>query len=374
MKIFIAYASAGAGHLKAAEAIFNHLKQYSGLEIRLIDVLDQSNAFFKGFYRTGYDLIVKYFPSFWAICFSVTHIKVFRPIAQRIRLAINRANTKKFLRLLLDENPDYLLSTHFISLEIAAYLKKKNKIKSKLFTVITDLGVHSFWVSQETDKYFVACEFTKQELVKEGISPQKIVTAGIPIDPKFLRNISKKEICQKFGLDENRFTALIMTGSFGVGPLEEIVKLLHADLQILVVCARNKKLYSRLKNKNYPSVKTFAFIDNAEELMAVSDIIITKAGGLTISELLAQEVVPVFIYSIPGQERKNISVLAHYGIGQQAKTIRQIKRIVLSYKENAQELERVRQKIRELKKPFAAKEIFDAICQSSGGPTCRRTL
>ncbi len=374
MKIIIAYASAGAGHFKAAQAIYNHLKLDKDLCVTLVDVLDESIPSFGDFYRNGYDFIVKYFPSFWAVCFFVTHTKVLRPIANRIRLAINRINTKKFLRFLIEVDPDYILSTHFLSSEIAAYLKKKNRIHSKLFTIITDFGVHSFWVAEGTDRYFAACDFTKAELIEEGVAPEDVYTAGIPIDTKFSQAISKKATCAKLGFDENRFTVLVMTGSFGIGPLEEIVDLLHKDVQILVVCAKNKRLYSRLKNKNYPTVKIFAFVDNAEELMAVSDVIITKAGGLTISELLVQEIAPVFICPIPGQEKKNIRVLASYGIGQEAKTAWQIKRITLDYKEHPEKLAKIKQKIRQIKKPFAVKELYNAIRQSSGGPASRGTL
>ncbi len=374
MKIIIAYASAGAGHFKAAQAIYNHLKLDKDLSVTLVDVLDESIPSFGDFYRNGYDFIVKYFPSFWAVCFFVTHTKVLRPIANRIRLAINRINTKKFLRFLIEVDPDYILSTHFLSSEIAAYLKKKNRIHSKLFTIITDFGVHSFWVAEGTDRYFAACDFTKAELIEEGVAPEDVYTAGIPIDTKFSQAISKKATCAKLGFDENRFTVLVMTGSFGIGPLEEIVDLLHKDVQILVVCAKNKRLYSRLKNKNYPTVKIFAFVDNAEELMAVSDVIITKAGGLTISELLVQEIAPVFICPIPGQEKKNIRVLASYGIGQEAKTAWQIKRITLDYKEHPEKLAKIKQKIRQIKKPFAVKELYNAIRQSSSGPASRGAL
>jgi processive 1,2-diacylglycerol beta-glucosyltransferase len=374
MKIIIAYASAGAGHFKAAQAIYNYLRLDKDLCVTLIDVLDESIPSFRDFYRSGYDFIVKYFPSFWALCFFVTHTQVLRPIAHRLRLAVNRINTKKFLRFLVEANPDYILSTHILSSEIAAYLKKKNRIQSKLFTVITDFGVHSFWVAEGTDKYFVACDFTKAELIKEGVSPENIYITGIPVDYKFLRCFSRKAICAKLGLSENRFTALVMTGSFGIGPLEEIVDLLHQDIQMLVVCAKNKRLYSRLKDKNYPSVRVFAFVDNIEELMAVSDVIITKGGGLTISELLVQEITPVFICPIPGQEKKNIRVLASYGIGQEAKTAWQIKRIILDYKEHPEGLAKIKQKIRQIKKPFAVKELYNAIRQGSSGPAGRGAL
>lgn len=374
MKIIITYASVGAGHFKAAEALYKHLSADKSLSVTLIDVLEESCPFFRDFYRKSYDFIVKYFPSFWALCYFITQTRTLRFIVQPLHLAINRLNTKKFLRNIIEANPDYILSTHFLSSQLAAYLKRKKKIKARIFTVITDLGVHAFWVAKGTDRYFVACDFTRDQLIREGVKPVIIHASGIPIDAKFFQTFSSKVICERLGLDESRFTALVMTGSFGIGPLEEIVDLLHQDIQILVVCAKNRRLYSRLKNKNYPSVRVFAFIDNTEELMAVSDIIITKAGGLTISEFLAQEVAPLFICAIPGQEKTNIRVLASYDIGEEAEAGQQIKRIVRHYKEHPEELAKIKQRIQSLKKPFAVEEISHAICQGGSGPARRRTF
>jgi processive 1,2-diacylglycerol beta-glucosyltransferase len=374
MKIIIAYASVGAGHFKAAEAVYKHLSPDKNLSVSLVDVLEQSHPFFRNLYRSSYDFMVKHFPSLWAGCFFITQARVLRPVIQPLHSAINRVYTKKFLRNVIALNPDYILSTHFLPSQLAAYLKTKNKIQSRIFTVITDFGLHSFWVAPGTDRYFVASDYTKARLVREGVDPQDIQAAGIPVDYKFLRTIARKETCAKLGIEENKFTALVMTGSFGIGPLEEIVDLLHRDIQLLVVCARNKRLYLRLKNKNYPAVKIFAFIDNTEELMAVSDVIVTKPGGLTIAELLAREIVPVFICAIPGQEEKNIQVLASYGIGREVNTAKQVKKIVLDYKEHPEKMAKVQQGIRQLKKPLAVEELYHAICQGSSRPTRRGTL
>jgi len=186
MEIIIAYASAGAGHFKAAEAVRNYLKTDRNLSPTLIDVLHQSNPVFGNFYRSSYDFIVRHFPSFWAFCYFITHTRALRPIAKRISLAINRANTKRFSRLLAEASPDCVLSTHFLASEVALHLKKKKKIKAKVFSVITDFDVHSFWVAQGTDGYFVACDFTKDQLIRKGVRPEDIHVIGIPIECLYL--------------------------------------------------------------------------------------------------------------------------------------------------------------------------------------------
>jgi UDP-N-acetylglucosamine:LPS N-acetylglucosamine transferase len=173
---------------------------------------------------------------------------------------------------------------------------------------------------------------------------------GIPIESKFLERYNKNALFEKFRLDKGKFTVLIATGSFGIGPIEAIVDSLYKDVQILAVCARNRRLYKRLKNKNYPKVRVFGYVDNIEELMAISDIIITKPGGLAISESLAMDLLPIFISAIPGQETQNLKILAHYGIGIYPKDTAAIKRIVMDYKEHPDKLRSARENISKIKK------------------------
>jgi processive 1,2-diacylglycerol beta-glucosyltransferase len=131
---------------------------------------------------------------------------------------------------------------------------------------------------------------------------------------------------------------------------------------MLVVCAKNKKLFSRLKRKKYSGVKVFGYVDNIEEFMAVSDIIITKPGGLSISELLVRELVPIFISAIPGQETENVRALQEYGVGISLNEPGEIRKTVLDYKRHPHKMERAKKIIRQIKKPDAAREIYRVIC------------
>jgi len=362
MKVLITYASAGAGHRRAAEAIYNYLKENSpDLDLVLLDALDKTNALFKLDYTKGYSFLIQYATVLWHWAFWATEFRFLRRISRTLSRLINYINSQGLIRYLIRENPDVIISTHFLPSELAAGLKKRHKIGSKLITVITDYGVHPFWISSRTDLYVVASDFTRNRLAMEGVSFEKIRVFGLPFDPKFLRHFDRAGLCRKFGIDQDKFTVLIMTGSFGFGPLEEIVEALHKDCQLLVVCAGNKKLYARLLKRNLENVKVFGFVSNAEELMASAQVIITKPGGASITEVLIMELPVVFISAIPGQETANVQALSEYGIGVSPESIEEIKNIVLELKNNPQKIEELKQRIKEIKKPFACQELADVI-------------
>jgi len=362
MKVLITYASAGAGHRRVAEAIDDYLKNNRrDLKVELVDILLFANPFFRFCYNSGYPFLVHYAIWLWGFFFWLTEFGLTRWFSRKSALIVNYFGCRKFVTYLIKENFDFIISTHFLNSELVANLKEKNKIQSKLVTVITDFGVHPFWVSKGTDLYIVASGLTKDKLLSMGVEEQKIQASGIPFSSSFLKTQNRAELAEKFWIDKNKFTVLLMTGSFGVGPLEEIAESLCSEAQVLVVCAKNKKLLARLQKRNLENVKVFGFVDNAQELMAVSDVIITKPGGSSIAELLNMELLPIFIAAIPGQESVNVKVLASYHVGSVTNNIKKIKDLILDLKNNPQRIEELRQKIREIKKPFACQELASVI-------------
>ena len=366
VKVIITYASAGAGHFRAAEAICDYLKnQDKGIDLKLVDILQKTNVLFKASYTFGYPFLINHAVFLWRLVFWVTGLKLLRRFTRASVSLIDRFNTGNFREFLTKENPDFIISTHFLPSAIATNLKRTGKINSRAISVVTDFGIHPFWISEGTDIYIVASSYTKQLLMLEGVEEERIKVLGIPIHPKFSRQYDRGQLSKKMGIEQNRFTVLVVTGSFGIGPVEGIVDLLHKDVQILVVCARNRRLFKRLKNKNYPSVRIFGFIENIQELMAVSDMIITKPGGMSISELLVMELVPIFISAIPGQETQNVEAMKRYGIGTIAKKPADIRSSVLNYRNNLDKLKGIKEKIKGIKKPFASQGLYNVICQGS---------
>jgi len=362
MKVIVTYASAGAGHFKAAEAIYNCFKtSYKDVDVVMADALRWSLRFFKISYLYGYSFLVRHLRCLWRLGFWLTSFSAFCAVSRLIAKILNRIQTRGFAKFLEEENADFIISTHFLCSEIAGHLKIRQKIKSKVISVITDFGVHPFWLSEGIDYYIVGSDITMNRLKSEGVNQDNIKVLGIPVGAEFLAEYSKIDLCHKFNLNNNEFTCLIFTGSFGIGQIEEIVEALHTDVQIIVVTARNQRLYKKLKNKNYPSVRVFGFIDNIHELMAVSDIIITKPGGLSIAESLVMKLFPIFISPIPGQEEENIRVMAEYGVGIEAKDAKCIKNIILDFKNNPDKLKEAKNRIEKIRKPFATKAICDVV-------------
>ena len=366
MKVLITYACAGTGHRRAAEAIFNYLSlNYKEFDVKIVDVLDYTNSLFKKIYSQGYTFLVSRLPLLWSIAYQVSYSSTLRALNRNINYILSRLNTKKFEQFILNYNPDIIVTTHFLPCEVAAFLKAKRKINSKLICIITDFNVHPLWIIKGVDQYFVAFNLTKEELFKAGIPPQIIKVSGIPIDMKFSRRIDKNSLYNKFGLKKGQFTLLVMTAGFGLGPIEKIVGLLQKDTQMLVVCGNNNRLYRRLLNKGYNSVKIFGFVDNIDELMSVSDLVITKPGGLTISECLAMGLPMIFISAIYGQETKNAKILESYGAGISPPDLIMLKELALSYKNNPDRLNALRERIDKIKTPYAAREISEWFLQKS---------
>jgi processive 1,2-diacylglycerol beta-glucosyltransferase len=363
MKIFILYASAGSGHAKAAEAVYDYLKVRPGLELELIDVLSLANPSYRKSYTGLYSFGIRYCNWLWKFCYWVTAKHPFSSYFRNINSLLDIINTKDFSRRLIKEKPDLVISTHFLPPEIVSHLKKGKHITSRLITIITDYGSHPYWISGGVDIYIVPSERARNQLILEGASDKKIRVLGIPVAAKFLRDFDKTALRAKFGLAPGGFTVLIASGSFGIGPIEKIVDLIHQDVEVIVVCASNKKLYDRLTRKNYPRVKAFGFVSNMEELMAVSDIILTKPGGLTVAELLVMKLPPVFITAIPGQEYQNIRFLLSSGIGFDARKFKasQIRDIVLKLKGDPQTLQKQIENISGIKKNFSLEELINVI-------------
>ncbi|MCX5713438.1 MAG: glycosyltransferase [Candidatus Omnitrophica bacterium] len=365
MRIIVVYASAGKGHTRAAEAIYGYLKECRpDCNPEILDILDKSSLLFRASYHWGYSLLVNRAQFLWRISFWVTHTKALRFITRAISLFLNKLDTKRFAAYLIKENFDVVISTHFLPSEICAYLKAKGKIKARLVTVITDFGVHDFWRCAQTDLYVVASEFTKAKLLSENVSHKRIKVLGLPADKRFSGVFNREASAKELGLDSSKFTILICTGSFGIGGIEKVVEELLGQAQILVVTANNKSLYARLLARKLPGVSVYSFVNNIEKLMAVSDIMIAKPGGMTIAECLAMEIIPLFITAIYGQELENIKVLRLLKIGVDCRGLspREIKEIILDLKTHPEKLDALKANHKKLNRRFLVEEFCDAVC------------
>lgn len=315
MKIDIIYATAGEGHRKIALAIQESLMRVGrdDLEIRFLDALDFVSPAMKATYAPFYHWAVRRAPALWGGSYEVLDRPLVYSLARPFRSLTNSLNAKPLLKNLLDHQPDVVISTHFMPPEILGRAKVRGRLRAKILTVITDFFPHTVWTNPGTDHYWVMTEVTKHELFRRGVPPEKITAGGIPVSAAFKPSGNRLEVLKQYGLEQGRFTVLLTSGSFGLGPTEEILDRLNdfkERVQCFVVCARNESLKKKLEEKIYYfPVKIFGFVDCMPDLMEASDLMIAKSGGSTTSEALAKNLCMVVMSPIPGQETRNAKLL-----------------------------------------------------------------
>lgn len=359
MKILVIHATAGAGHKKAAEAVYNGLKA-AGHNARLVDALDYTNPFFKKSYPGAYTFFVTKISWAWGFCFEALSWNWLQPLVRLARRLYNGFNAGALQKFMVDEQFDVIITTQFLSAEVSAYLKRTGKIKSRIVCVVTDFDVHPIWINEGIDIYTGATDFTKGQLERLGVPANRAFVTGIPTDEAFTRPQDVAALKQQLGVQDNIFTVLLATGSFGMGPIEELIDRL-AGVQVVVVCGHNKQLFERLKNKSAAHARVFGLVNNMHELMSVSNAMVTKPGGLSIAEALVKGLPMVFFSAIPGQETNNIAVLKKYGAAEDQMPVEAIAEKINSWKNSPQEFERVRQNLGVLAKPNAVKDIIKLV-------------
>ncbi len=312
-KVHIFHISEFGGHSKAAQNIKEALL-YKNPQLDVFNL----NIFGYFYPRTEkvvdftYMTTIKHFPHLWGRAYDKK--KVIDTLAPYRKL-VNKISFGKFNKLIRDNRPDCFVATQAFPCGVVADFKEENNLSIPLIAVVTDYHPHRFWVHPFVDRYVVACQEAKDVLVNEGVDKQKIKILGIPISVKFLTTYPKEEISKELNFTSELNSVLIMGGGLGVGPMKTIAKeldSLSSEFQMIVVCGQNKKLYDwfrRRKKKFKKPISVFSYIDNIHKLMDFSDIIVTKAGGITISEALAKGMCIIVTNPIPGQEERNVEYL-----------------------------------------------------------------
>jgi processive 1,2-diacylglycerol beta-glucosyltransferase len=364
-RVLILSASAGAGHIRAAQAVEKAFIQLGAArELRNIDVLDYTNKLFRNLYSRTYIEMVDKAPE--VLGWLYDHLdKPWR--FQKRRLALDKLNAGPFIKLLTDFKPDLAVCTHFLPSEIISWLKQKHRLTTPQAIVVTDFDVHAMWLCNYYEHYFVALEETKQHLQALGIEPEKITVSGIPIDPVFAQHKDKTEMRKHLGLDAKLPTILISAGGFGVGPTEMLVESLtqmHNKVQVIAICGKNEELKSRLEQfaaglSAHSPVKIVpvGYTTKMDEYMSAADLLLGKPGGLTTCEALAKNLPIVIVRPIRGQEERNSDHLLEQGVAIRCNNIP-----VLAYKIDAllddpQRLTLMRRNAKRLARPLAAVQI-----------------
>lgn len=312
MKVLIAHAKCGSGHTMAAQAIYDSLKDEKGQDIQIYDLLAES-PFHRRWFGNGYKFLVKHWPFVWKWMYQTSDHRLCR----RMNTGEHRFIFPLFAFRLIKQQYDLVVSTHFFVSEIAAKLKRKGLIKSKIVTVVTDFNVHKTWVHQGTDLYLVASEYTADVLrTLYKIDPKMILVWGIPLRENFYNLPSHESLREKYAIPKDLFTVLIFSSDYGAGPILEIVERLRNKCGLLVICGKDRRLKKRLsKIVDAKHLYVREYVSDIWELMAASDAVVLKAGGLSVAECMHLKKTMLFMQAFYGQETENVQYAASQGVG-----------------------------------------------------------
>lgn len=367
MKIIIFYASYGGGHLNAAKSINEYiLENYKNVDIELIDCMKYINKTIEKVTTSAYNEMAKKAPWAWGKIYADSQKGPLAHLSSRS----NKIMAIKLLKLLREKNADLIISTHPFGSQMCSYLKRKGKINSKIATIMTDFAPHDQWLvgSDFTDYFFVAHDKMKQYLINKNIPEKKIFSTGIPISTRFTKKYDKEKLLKEFNLQPGKQTILFFGGGeYGLGKsktfniFENLIQA-NENMQVIAISGKNpemKKEFENIIEKYNKSncVKLLSYTNKVPELMSISDLVVTKPGGLTTSESLASCLPMIIINPIPGQEKENAEFLENHGIAVWIKNSNESKMIFELLLSNKEKLEDMKKNTSILAKPFSTAEI-----------------
>lgn len=367
-KVIFLYASKYSGHQHAALAIKQALlEQEPSIESIDIEILSFFSPPLGRLIHKAYLQMIKKTSRIYDLLWDN---QKFYKGTNGFKKIVNQLAQKKFRRVFKQFNPQVAVCTQALPCGIISRLKEKSNLPIKLIAVITDYDIHSYWIYKNVDFYMVATEGIKKKLQKKGISSEKIRITGIPVYPVFSKDKNRVELRKKLGIDNSYPVILIMGGSYGLGPILGIIRKLNVikeNFQFIVVAGRNQRLKRRLQSlaksiKN--PLKIYGYVNNIDELMSISDLLITKPGGITITEALIKKI-PLIIYNaVKGQESRNYQFLINKQMAVQSKNLKILREQVSDILGNSNKRKELIRNIESFIKPDAADEIANTILKS----------
>ncbi len=366
--INIFYAQAGNGHKYAALAVKEALDQ-EDLSNTVIDVLAFAGSFFKWSCSTVYDLLGEHCRPACKITYRLTDRD---RRSSRLVQKIDELSEKELSPLIdyvIENRIQTAVCTHFFPATILSRMKRRGLYAGKIYVVVTDYGLHRMWFTDPCDRYFVAGNEVREQLHTLGVDDRRIALTGIPIRGRFAIPRARSVLAQELGLAMNRPTVLIIASalpdSFVIRVLDTIMSSSRA-MNLMVVAGRNRSLLERLDrfhSTDSIALHRYGYVEEMERLMGAADLLVTKPGGLIISEAFSTATPMILTHAIPYQETANADYAVRKGTALGARSAADVAGAIGELLESPGKLMNMRRNARKLASPGAAHAIVKAIRQ-----------
>ncbi|WP_234028539.1 MGDG synthase family glycosyltransferase [Lentibacillus sp. Marseille-P4043] len=354
--LFLPFMQIQTGHHHVADAIIHDLKKCEQkISCEKVDILSYSYGGIEKAVSSTYLTWIKLFPNVYNWLYQ--HAAYNRTIHSSRHVLYELLFTYFFKRLIQEKKPRIIFCTHALPSMIASRLKEKKQLDAIIINVYTDYFINRIWGLHGIDYHFVPTAMVKDYLVDQGIQADRIFITGIPVHSAFFRQGKERQMTRTI-------TLLVTGGSLGVGAIARLLDKICEDcLRFHILCGKNKKLYEEIKRRSNPNVIPHSYItcrDEMNDLYEQVDAVVTKPGGVTISESL-QKKKPIFVFNpLPGQEEINADQLQQQGLIIRS-TLNDLEHQIISFFSNSNQREMYQQKMKAYHKNLVEESIYEIV-------------
>ena len=364
MKVLYFSVTAGQGHNMCAKASMEYLQDH-GVDCTMVDTFGYINPLLGESVARGYIYATVYSREVYASAYYLASKR--KP---HKRISFNRIThkllSKKLVKYVAEYKPDVIVCTHVFAAEMITELVKKGHYSGPTIGIMTDFTMHPYWEETDLSYYVLPNDLLRNQFMKKGLTPEKILPFGIPVFKKFLVKRTKTEAREMLGIPDKQ-TILLMAGGTGFGNLTKIIRKLDAlplDFQMLAVCGGNKRLKTRIdKLVTQKDLFVHGFVNNVEVMMDAADCLVSKPGGLTTSEALTKQLMLIVPDAIPGQEERNLEFLLNSGLAMKVTPNFGVDECIYQFLCNPERASGANFMLAQVAKPNAAKDLGDFIIE-----------
>jgi processive 1,2-diacylglycerol beta-glucosyltransferase len=363
MRVLILTASYGSGHNAAAQSLAAVFTA-AGASVTVVDHFrDLVHPAFDRISRALYAWTLRRAPAAWGLAYGIGDRMA---SDSRWAFGVPCLGASRLGRLLDALTPDAVVTVHATPAVALSMLAREGRRIPPHTTVVTDFVAHSQWIAPAVDRYCVAAQEVKHEFVARGIAPDRVFVTGVPVRAGFETPLDQLAARRALGLSPDLPLVLAMAGAQGsFGRLLDVAQALiglRAPLQALVVAGHDAELADRIRRLAAGSaISVFGFVKDLRPLMAAADLLVSKAGGMTLAEAMAAEL-PILTYgSLPGQERRNERFASRVGIALVARRRRELGQALERAFSEPKLLDRLREQMRLTRRPEASRHIASLV-------------
>ena len=367
-KILITYASYGSGHKTVANYIYEYFKEHGDYDLKIVDVMDYASLIGKINLKL-FNMIFKFQFSLPAtIGYELSDNKI---VTAPYKIYTKACLNKKLQKDFLEYNPDLLIATHFFGGIMMGSINKKYHTKTKIITIITDYCSNCMWIQNHKyeDYIIVSNEIVKKEVLKFGVDEKKICPFGIPLSSKFKVTDDKEKIKFKYNIKNNKPIILFFGGgsmgsSFTYNYLKAILKL-KLDINIIFVAGKNVELQNKVNDlvmkENTPNITVLGFTNDVSNLLNIATLVITKPGGLSVTEALEMKTPMILIPGNGGQENYNANFVTKNKFGLRVRTPFQLSRVMKKINNNPEIVQNMYNNLKNQEENKSIEKLFNLV-------------